>query len=144
MTMFYSISKAIVSLLPSPCRAIALSAARRLDTSDLEMELLLLRLLLLFLAAKFCRLKSRTCRLCSRFCTKLSTKSVQNFFRLALKLICAPQNCCGVNCVASYGFAAGGRFCGFLFNLKVGRFFVCYLLEMPLVVHNSVKFCFRH
>ena len=35
----YSISKAIVSLLPSPCRATALSAARRLDTIDLEMEL---------------------------------------------------------------------------------------------------------
>ena len=33
-----SISKAIVSLLPSPCRAAALSAARRLDTIDLEME----------------------------------------------------------------------------------------------------------
>jgi hypothetical protein len=36
----YSISKAIVSLLPSPCRATALSAARRPDTIDLEMELL--------------------------------------------------------------------------------------------------------
>ena len=35
----YSISKSIVSLLPSPCRATALSAARRLDTIDLEMEL---------------------------------------------------------------------------------------------------------
>ncbi|MBX9900651.1 MAG: hypothetical protein K2Y28_07695 [Burkholderiaceae bacterium] len=28
-----------MSLLPSPCRATALSAARRLDTIDLEMEL---------------------------------------------------------------------------------------------------------
>jgi hypothetical protein len=37
--LFYSISKSIVSLLPSPCRATALSAARRLDTIDLEMEL---------------------------------------------------------------------------------------------------------
>ena len=36
----YPISKSIVSLLPSPCRATALSAARRLDTIDLEMELL--------------------------------------------------------------------------------------------------------
>ena len=36
----YSISKSIVSLLPSPCRATALSAARRLDTVDLETELL--------------------------------------------------------------------------------------------------------
>ena len=36
----YSISKSIVSLLPSPCRATALSATRRLDTIDLEMELL--------------------------------------------------------------------------------------------------------
>jgi hypothetical protein len=36
---FYSISKSIMSLLPSPCRATALSAARRLDTIDLEMEL---------------------------------------------------------------------------------------------------------
>ena len=35
----YSISKSIMSLLPSPCRATALSAARRLDTIDLEMEL---------------------------------------------------------------------------------------------------------
>ena len=34
-----SISKAIVSLLPSPCRATALSAARRVDTIDLEMKL---------------------------------------------------------------------------------------------------------
>ena len=33
-----SVSKSIVSLLPSPCRALALSAARRLDTIDLEME----------------------------------------------------------------------------------------------------------
>jgi hypothetical protein len=33
-----SISKSIVSLLPSPCRATALSAARRLDTFDLEKE----------------------------------------------------------------------------------------------------------
>ena len=33
-----STSKSIVSLLPSPCRATALSAARRLDTIDLEME----------------------------------------------------------------------------------------------------------
>jgi hypothetical protein len=39
----YSISKAIVSLLPSPCRATALSAARRLDTIDLEMELVIVR-----------------------------------------------------------------------------------------------------
>jgi hypothetical protein len=31
----YSISKSSVSLLPSPCRAKALSAARRLDTKDL-------------------------------------------------------------------------------------------------------------
>ena len=36
----YFISKSIVSLLPSPCRATALSAARRLDTIDLKMELL--------------------------------------------------------------------------------------------------------
>jgi hypothetical protein len=35
----YSISKSIVSLLPSSCRATALSATRRLDTIDLEMEL---------------------------------------------------------------------------------------------------------
>ena len=35
----YFISKSTVSLLPSPCRATALSAARRLDTFDLEMEL---------------------------------------------------------------------------------------------------------
>ena len=35
----YSTSKSIVSLLPSPCSATALSAARRLDTIDLEMEL---------------------------------------------------------------------------------------------------------
>ena len=34
-----SFSKAIVSLLPSSCRATALSAARRLETIDLEMEL---------------------------------------------------------------------------------------------------------
>ena len=33
-----SISISIVSLLPSPCRATALSAARRLDTIDLELE----------------------------------------------------------------------------------------------------------
>ena len=33
-----SISKSIVSLLPTPCRATALSAASRLDTIDLEME----------------------------------------------------------------------------------------------------------
>jgi hypothetical protein len=39
----YSISKSIVSLLPSPCRATALSAVRRLGTIDLEMELLLPR-----------------------------------------------------------------------------------------------------
>ena len=38
-TRRYSISKSIVPLLPSPCRATALSAARRLDTIDLEMEL---------------------------------------------------------------------------------------------------------
>ena len=36
--MTHSISKSTVSLLPSPCRATALSATRRLDTSDLEME----------------------------------------------------------------------------------------------------------
>jgi hypothetical protein len=35
----YSISKSVVSLLPSPCRAKALSSARRLDTNDLEKEL---------------------------------------------------------------------------------------------------------
>ena len=34
-----SISKAIMSLLPSSCRATAMSAARRLGTIDLEMEL---------------------------------------------------------------------------------------------------------
>ena len=34
----YSISKSLVSLLPSPCRAKALSSARRLDTNDLEKE----------------------------------------------------------------------------------------------------------
>ena len=34
-----SISNSILSLLPSPCRATALSAARRLDKIDLEMEL---------------------------------------------------------------------------------------------------------
>ena len=33
-----SIPISIVSLLPSPYRATALSAARRLDTFDLEME----------------------------------------------------------------------------------------------------------
>lgn len=37
--MIYSISNSIVALLPSPCRAKALSAACRLGTIDLEMEL---------------------------------------------------------------------------------------------------------
>ncbi len=36
----YSISKSLVSLLPSACRATALASPRRLDTNDLEMELI--------------------------------------------------------------------------------------------------------